>query len=115
MSPGLPPGPRVWLVILAAGVGTFLFRASFLFLFERFGGVPPRLERALRYVPAAVLAALVVPALVAPDGTPVLLGNDRLLAGALAALVAWRTESVLATIAVGLVALTALVAVGPVV
>jgi branched-subunit amino acid transport protein len=107
-----PPGPRVWLVIVVAGVGTFLLRASFLFLFERVGGVPPRLERALRYVPAAVLAALVVPALVAPDGATTVFGNDRLLAGTLAALVAWRTESVLATIVVGMVALVALGAVG---
>jgi len=107
-----PPGSRVWLAIVVAGVGTFLLRASFLFLFERVGGVPPRLERALRYVPAAVLAALVIPALAAPDGVPALVGNDRLLAGALAALVAWRTESVLATIVVGMVALVTLGAVG---
>jgi branched-subunit amino acid transport protein len=105
----------VWLAIVAAGVGTFLLRASFLFLFERVGGVPPRLERALRYVPAAVLAALVVPAVVAADGSPTVLGNDRLIAGAVAALVAWRTESVLATIVVGMVALVALGAVGTVV
>jgi branched-subunit amino acid transport protein len=105
----------VWLAVVVAGVGTFLLRASFLFLFERVGGVPPRLERALRYVPAAVLAALVIPALVAPDGAPTVLGNDRLLAGALAALVAWRTESVLATISVGMVALVVLGAVGGVV
>ena len=107
-----PPGSGVWLAIVVAGVGTFLLRASFLFLFERVGGVPSRLERALRYVPAAVLAALVVPALAAPDGAPTVVGNDRLLAGALAALVAWRTESVLATIVVGMVALVALGAVG---
>ena len=115
MSAGPPPGRFVWLAVVVAGVGTFLLRASFLFLFERVGGVPPRLERALRYVPAAVLAALVIPALVAPDGAPTVLGNDRLLAGALAALVAWRTESVLATISVGMVALVVLGAVGGVV
>jgi branched-subunit amino acid transport protein len=106
------PGPQVWLAIVVAGLGTFLIRASFLFLFERFGGVPPRLERALVYVPAAVLAALVVPALMAPDGTATVLGNDRLLAGGIAALVAWRTESVLATIVVGMLALVVLGQVG---
>jgi branched-subunit amino acid transport protein len=110
-----PPGSRVWIAIVAAGIGTFLLRASFLFLFERLGGVPPRLARALRYVPAAVLAALVVPALVAPDGTATVVGNDRLLAGAVAAVVAWRTENVLATIVVGMVALVALGAIGSVV
>lgn len=112
MSAGPPPGPQIWLAIVVAGLGTFLIRASFLFLFEHMGGVPPRLERALRYVPAAVLAALVVPALVAADGSPTVIGNDRLLAGALAALVAWRTESVLATIVVGMVAVVALGAAG---
>jgi len=35
-------------------------------------------------------------------------GNDRVLAAGLAALVAWRTENILATIAVGLAALVAL-------
>jgi branched-subunit amino acid transport protein len=112
VTAGPPPGAQVWLAIVVAGLGTFLLRASFLFLFERVGGVPPRLERALRYVPAAVLAALVVPAVVAADGSPTVLGNDRLIAGAVAALVAWRTESVLATIVVGMVALVALGAVG---
>jgi branched-subunit amino acid transport protein len=101
----------VWLAILLGGVGTYCLRASFLFLFERVGGVPPRLERALRYVPAAVLAALVVPAIVAADGSPAIVGNDRLLAGGLAALVAWRTGSVFATIAVGMGALVVLGAV----
>jgi branched-subunit amino acid transport protein len=106
-----PPGWLVWAVIVAAGVGTFLLRASFLLLFERMGGIPPRLVRALGYVPAAVLAALVVPALVAPGGDATVVGNNRLLAGAVAALVAWRTENVLATIVVGMVALVALGAV----
>lgn len=114
MTAGPPPGSQVWLAIVVAGLGTFLLRASFLFLFERVGGVPPRLERALRYVPAAVLAALVIPAIVAADGSPTILGNDRLLAGTAAALVAWRTESVLATIVVGMVTLVALGAVGSV-
>lgn len=112
MSTGPPPGQQVWLVILVAGLGTYLIRASFLFLFEQVGGVPPRLERALRYVPAAVLAALVVPALLATDGSLTVLGNDRLLAGALAALVAWRTENIFATIVVGMVALVVLGQVG---
>lgn len=95
----------IWLAIAIGGVGTFLIRASFLFLFERYGDVPPRAKRLLRFVPSAVLAALVVPAVLAPRGEVTVLGNDRLLAAALAALVAWRTENILATIATGLVAL----------
>lgn len=100
-----------WLVVLAIGVGTFLLRFSFLYLFERLGGVPDRVERALRFVPAAVLSALVLPAVLAPDGAPTVAGNLRLVAAAVAAVVAVRTESILWTIVAGLVALGALEAV----
>jgi len=97
------PDSTVWLAALLAGVGTYGFRASFLFLFERLGEVPETAETALGMVPAAVLAALVAPAVLAPEGTVAVLGNDRLLAGSAAALVAWYTENILATIVVGLV------------
>ncbi|WP_254543512.1 AzlD domain-containing protein [Halomarina pelagica] len=100
---------ELWLVILAAGLGTFAIRLSFFLLFERVDTVPPRVRWALSFVPAAVLAALVAPEFVslAPGGT----STPRLLAGVLAALVAWRTESVLATIVTGLAALVAFQAV----
>jgi branched-subunit amino acid transport protein len=100
--------PVVWAAILVVGLGTFALRASFLFLFERLGGVPARVETALGFVPAAVLSALVVPAILAPDGSLSVLGNDRLLAGVLAAVAAWYTESILATIVVGMAAVVAL-------
>jgi len=110
----------VWLAVLLGGLGTFAIRGSFVFLYERLD-VPELAERALRYVPAAVLAALVVPAVLTLGGTPVaetglgpaeaaraLLGSDRVLAAALAAVVAYYTEDVLATIVVGMGALLAL-------
>jgi len=102
-----------WPVVLAIGVGTFLIRFSFLFLFERLGDVPDRLERALRFVPAAVLSALVVPAVVALSLDPAGLAFEpaKVVAAAVAAVVAWRTESVLATIAVGMATLWTLQAV----
>lgn len=99
----------VWAIVLAASVGTFALRFSFIALFGRLNEIPPRVERALRYVPAAVLTALVVPRLVYLDGSLVFgLENARLVAGSLAGVVAWRTESMTATIAVGMVALWAL-------
>lgn len=99
----------VWTAVAVIAVGTYFIRLSFLYLFEYVESVPTGLERALRFVPAAVLAALVLPDVVVVDGTPaVSLGNDRLLAAGLAAIVAWRTENILATIAVGLAALFAL-------
>lgn len=96
----------VWLAIAVIGAGTFLLRFSFLFVFEYLETVPAGLERGLRFVPAAVLAALVVPAVVVLDGTlAVTPGNPRLVAAGIAALVAWRTENILATIVVGMTAL----------
>ncbi len=95
----------VWSAVLLAGIGTYAFRASFLFLFERIGDVPPRVQTSLDMVPVAVLSALVVPAVLAPDETVVIVGNDRLLAALLASVVAWYTENILATIVAGLVAL----------
>ncbi|WP_276299787.1 AzlD domain-containing protein [Halorussus lipolyticus] len=99
-------GVSIWLVVVGASVGTFAIRLSFIALFGRLGEVPPWLERALKFVPAAVLTALVVPRLVYLDGALALgVDNTRLLAGSLAAVVAWRTESMLWTIVVGMGAL----------
>lgn len=92
----------LWLTILGAGLCTWLLRLSFIELWQ-WMSVPPLLNRALRYVPPAVLAALVVPALVRSGG-PIDLSPDnlRLVAGILAAVVAWFSRNVLLTLAVGM-------------
>jgi branched-subunit amino acid transport protein len=65
--------------------------------------MPYWLSRALRFVPAAALAALVFPALTHPVGhLDFSLNNFRLLAGLGGAIVAWRTRNVLLTILVGM-------------
>jgi branched-subunit amino acid transport protein len=98
--------PAIWGVILAIGVATYAIRFSFIALFGYLDEIPPRIRRPLRYVPAAVLAALVLPAFVTLDAGG--LAVDKLAAGAVAVLVAWRTESVFATMAAGMGALWAL-------
>lgn len=93
----------IWLLFLALAVGTFALRFSFIYLFGKVD-MPDWLRRALRFVPASVLAALVFPALTYPNAVLDLsLGNVRLLAGLGGALVAWKTRNVLWTIAVGMV------------
>jgi len=100
-------GPlAIWAVVLVVGVATFAIRYSFIYLFGRIDGVPPRVEEGLRFVPAAVLAALVAPSIVDPGPTvAATVADGRLLAGVVAALVAWYTDNMFATIAVGLAAL----------
>ena len=98
----------IWVAVAAVAVGTYALRFGMLYLVDRVDGLPSRVELALGFVPAAVLAALVAPAIIVVDGSPAVVGNERLLAGAVAAVVAWRTENVLATATVGVVALLAL-------
>lgn len=93
----------LWGVLVAAGACTYLLRLSFLILLGRVDEIPDGAELALEYVPPAVLAALVAPALVYVDGTLALsAGNPRLLAGGVAVGVAWKTENIVATIGVGI-------------
>lgn len=93
------------LAMLAGGLITFATRALFLMSGERFRP-GPRFRALLAYVPASVLAALIAPEVFIQQGRLApLLENPRFWAGFLAALVAWFTRSVLATIAIGLLAL----------
>lgn len=103
------PSSSIWFAILIIGLCTFAIRLSFIFLFGQIESVPPRVRHFLRYVPAAVLAALVVPSVVTiqPTVGETLL-DDRIIAGTFAAIVAWRTEDVLFTIGVGMGTLWAL-------
>jgi len=95
---------RVWAVVVLSGTGTFAMRASFLAAANRVTNVPQGIQRLLSQIPPAALASLVVPALVRPHGSLDLL-QGRLVAGVLAALVAWRTRSVALTLVIGLGAL----------
>jgi len=98
----------IWLLFLAIGLGTFLLRFLFIYLFGKIE-MPEWLRRALRFVPSAALAALVFPALTHPAGHfDLTLHNFRLLAGLGGAVVAWKTRNVLLTIVVGMVLLWAL-------
>lgn len=101
-------GSSVWFLFIILAMGTFALRFSFIYLFGKVE-MPAWLRRALRFVPPAVLAALVFPALTYPNGALDLsLDNIRLLAGLGGALVAWKTRNVLWTIAVGMVLFWAL-------
>jgi branched-subunit amino acid transport protein len=95
-----------WIVIVAVGLLNYLSRLSFIAWFAR-RRMPPLAARALRYVPAAMLTAIVVPAVAlrpALEGAAAPVAA-RLVAALVAALVAWRTRSTTATIVIGMVAL----------
>lgn len=91
-----------WLAMIGLGILTFLTRLSFIALLERWQA-PLLVRRALRFVPVAVLTAIIIPELVLPNGAlDVQPTNPRLLAGVVAALVAWKTKNVIWTIVAGM-------------
>ena len=96
----------LWLTVLLAGALTFAIRLSFIGAAGRIG-IPAWFERMLRFVPVAALTALIWPDLLIAQGA-MSLGEPRLLAGLLAAAIAWRTRNVLATISGGMLALWAI-------
>jgi branched-subunit amino acid transport protein len=60
-------GPALWLVIAAMGAATYLLRLSLVVLLGHVA-LPDLARRALRFVPPAVLTAIVVPELLRPAG-----------------------------------------------
>jgi len=99
---------NIWLVMLLGGALTFGMRLSFIYLFGRFE-IPAMVKQALRFVPPAVLSAIIAPALFMPNNTlDISWSNYRLMAGAVAVLVGWRTKNTLLTILAGIAALLVL-------
>lgn len=92
----------VWLVLIAGGLLTYATRLSFIALLGRWQP-PPLVLRGLRFVPPAVLSAIIFQEVLIRGGQLALtFGNTRLLAALVAVLVAWRTRSPLLTIAAGM-------------
>ncbi len=101
----------LWLIILGMGIVTFGIRLVPIVLLGRIE-IPLVVQQALRFVPPAVLTAIVVPELLYHSNQIDLsLANLRLLAGLIAIIVAWRTKNALLTIGVGMIALWVLSAV----
>ena len=101
----------LWLIILGMGIVTFGIRLVPIVLLGRIE-IPLVVQRALRFVPPAVLTAIFVPELLyRGNQIDVSLTNARLLAGLVAIAVAWRTKNALLTIGVGMIALWVLSAI----
>ncbi len=96
---------NLWLIVIGMGLVTFGIRLVPIVLLGRIE-IPLIAQRALRFVPPAVLTAIIVPELMYRNNQVDLsLTNVRLLAGLIAIVVAWRTKNALMTIGVGMIAL----------
>lgn len=94
-------------IFVAAGLVTYAMRASFIVAGVR--TVPPTIERALRHVKPAVLAALVAGSFLGPHGSAV--DPAHVVALGVAVLVARRAGTI-AVLGAGMVALWVISAVG---
>src|SRR6187399_2092417 len=95
-----------WVVILVVGLLNYLSRLSFIAVFAKVQ-MPPLVARALRFVPAAMLMAIVVPAVVfsSPGTLAFSYTNPKLVAALAAAAVAWYTRNAVATMTLGMATL----------
>ena len=95
----------VWATIVAAGVITYLTRASFIAAGDRIT-LPPAIERALRYVAPASFAAIAMPAMLNGDRFENF-GDDwpRIIAVVVASVVIVRWRNVPASLLAGMVTL----------
>ena len=65
--------------------------------------LPPAVLEALKFIPPAVLTAIIAPSVLQPAGQLDLsLSNAYLVAAVAAALIAWRTKNLLLTIVLGM-------------
>jgi len=96
---------KIWFIMIALGIGTFLIRFSMIALLGSFT-LSTSLERALRFVPASVLSALVISQLT-NCGQPSCFSwsNPQVWASVAAGLIAWKTQNAFLTILGGMVAL----------
>lgn len=95
---------RLIATLAVIGLATFALRLALIGAPQ--WRLPAALGRALRFVPVAVLTAIIVPEILRPGGQLNLApANPRLWAGLLAVIIAWRTRSVLLTIALGMATL----------
>lgn len=95
---------RIWTIILALGIGTFLIRFSFIGLIGN-RTLPNWSLRLLRYVPVAVMPGLVAPLVVWPAETGGEPDAARLIAALAALLIGAIWYSVIGAIVGGMVVL----------
>lgn len=93
---------EVLFIILGMALVTYFTRFGALALF-RFTGIPIWLNRWLKYVPVAILTALIIPSLLLPQGyLDISLNNHYLIAGITAAFVAYKSRNIIATLGLGM-------------
>lgn len=94
-----------WFNIVCLGIGTIAIRGSIIAISARVK-ISDRMREIFSFIPAAILPALVAPAVFFHQGKSALLwGKERFVVAVLATVVCYFSRSTLATIASGLIGL----------
>jgi branched-subunit amino acid transport protein len=92
----------LWVTLVIIGMLTLATRLSFILLLEKWKP-PNTFQRGLRFVPLAVLPALIFPEIFVRNNIIAIPPDlPRMAAAVTAGLIAWRTKNSLLTIAVGM-------------
>ena len=95
------------LIIVGMALVTIAIRYPLLALLGKLS-LPEPIFRALKYVPPAVLTAIIMPAMLFKNDVLVIsYTNDYLIAGIISVVVAWRSKNLLLTIVIGMASLLA--------
>ena len=93
-----------FMLIFGMAIVTFLIRYPVLAFIGKMN-LPDKFTDSLRYVPPAVLTAIIIPELFLTEGKVDLsLNNAALFAGLIAAIISWRSKNLLLTIVIGMAA-----------
>lgn len=93
---------EILLVILGMAVVTFFTRFGSLLLL-RFTGIPPSFNRWLKYMPIGILASLILPTILIPQGQlDVGWHNPYLIAGIITSLLAFKSRNAILSMSLGM-------------
>ena len=94
---------ELWITLVIVGLLTLATRLSFILLLDKWK--PPEIfQRGLRYVPLAVLSALVFPDVLMRNSQLAIPPDwPRLLGAVTASIIAWRSKNIFLTIAAGMI------------
>lgn len=99
---------EVVIAIAAMAAATFFTRFASPAILGS-SGIAPRFKRFLKHVPTAILTALIAPSLFAPQGhIEISIGNSYLIAGTIAALLAYFRQPPLVTMGGGMATMLAI-------
>jgi branched-subunit amino acid transport protein len=93
------------IILMIAGMALINLAIRWpVYLFADHVRFPPIIERALAFVPVAVLTAIIVPMILMPDGKTIDVDwrNPYLVGAIVAAMISWRWHKLMPTILIGM-------------